>query len=141
MKSKNLLLVISVIAIMCTGCVTSKIDITGSTPLINLDLNDLEVTEQVEATAVSTKVFGIDWERLVASNEASIKGSVYSGLLNFDNTEYYAVYNLLKKNPGYDIVLYPQFHKVTRKPVLGMGAIYMVTEVKVTARMAKLKTK
>ena len=141
MKTPKVLFMLCVFALMCTGCMSSKVDISGSTPLINLDPADLEISEQVEATAVCVKVFGVDWERLTIVNEATVKGSVYSGLLNFDNTEYYAIYNLLKKNPGYDMVLYPQFHKVTRKPVLGLGLIYQETEVKVTARMAKLKTK
>ena len=141
MKTKRLLLLLGVAALMCTSCMTTKLDITGSTPLVNLDPDDLEITEQVEATAVCVRVFGVDWDRLFSSSEAVVKGSVYSGLLNFDNTEFYAIYNLLKKNPGYDMVLYPQFHKVNRKPVLGLGLIYQETEVKVTARMARLKTK
>lgn len=139
---RSILLIFGVTAmlLLCSSCVSTHMSITGSTPQLNIELKDLEVTEPVEATAVSVKLFGVDWGRLLSRNEADVRGSVYTSLLSLDRTENYAVYDLLKKNKGYDIVLYPQFYKVTRKPFLGLGLIYKVTEVKVSARMAKLRS-
>jgi hypothetical protein len=139
-KSLKIALLFGLLALTGAGCMTARYDITGTTPVVKLDIEDLEVTEPLEATAVTIKVFGVDWQRLFSSQSAEIRGSVYSSLISMSRTENYAVYNLLKKNTGYDVVLYPQFSKVVRKPFLGMGMIYNVTEVKVTARMAKLKT-
>jgi len=41
----------------------------------------------------------------------------------------------MKKNPGYDVVLYPQFE--TKKFVIPF--IYSKTKVKATARLGKIK--
>ena len=140
MKIFKLFIVSSAIALFCTGCMSTRLDITGANPVIQLEPKDLEISEPMEANAVTVKVFGIDWQRLFSTQAAEVRGSVYSSMLPVSRTENFAVYNLLKKNTGYDVVLYPQFTKVVRKPFLGMGAIYQVTEVKVTARMGKLKT-
>ena len=45
----------------------------------------------------------------------------------------------MKANPGYDVVFYPQFETVTKKPVIGIGLFTKITKVKVTARLGKLK--
>ena len=47
----------------------------------------------------------------------------------------YALYNLMSANPGYDIILYPKFEKVSR----GFPPFYTTTTVKVTARLGRLR--
>ncbi len=47
----------------------------------------------------------------------------------------YALHNLMNANPGYDIVLYPKFEKVSR----GFPPFYTTTTVKVTARLGRLR--
>lgn len=46
----------------------------------------------------------------------------------------YALYNLMKSNPGYDVVIYPQYHTVGKFFPL----IYSKKTVTVTARLAKI---
>lgn len=140
MKKLRLLLLISAFALLSASCVSTHQSLVSSKPEIQLKPENLEITEPMEAMATTIRVFGIDWERLLGGRTASIsRGSVYSTIAVFDATDQYALYNLLKQNPGYDMILYPQFTTVKRKPFLGLGLIYSVTEVKVSARMAKLK--
>jgi hypothetical protein len=44
---------------------------------------------------------------------------------------------LMANNPGYDVVMYPQYVTTKVKPA-GIGFFYKITTVKVTARLAKL---
>jgi hypothetical protein len=141
MKKISILVVVAVMAMLMGSCMSTQMTVSRSVPEIQLKPENLDITQQMEATAVTVRVFGIDWERLFSSRSAAIRGSVYTPVPIVDKTDQYAVYSLLKQNEGYDMVLYPQFTTVVRKPFLGLGAIYKVTEVKVTARMAKLKTK
>lgn len=139
MKKYFLLFAALFLTVTFSSCVTTHSSIANSTPQIQLKPEHLDVTEQKEAAAVTTRIFGVDWERLLSSRSASIRGTVVSTIPTFDRTDNYAIYNLLKQNEGYDMVLYPKFTKIVRKPVLGIGSICTITEVKVSARMAKLK--
>lgn len=142
MKKIRLFLLIGILALMSTACMSTHQSITGSLPEIKIEPKnlDLEITEPMEAIATSTRVLGIDWERMFSSTSATIKASIYApNIIGFDRTDQYALYTLLKQNPGYDMVLYPQFTTVTNRPVLGLGLIYIETKVKVTARLAKLR--
>jgi len=139
MKKVSILLVVVVMAMFMGGCMSTQMTVPNSIPQVQLKPENLEITQPMDATAVTVRVFGIDWQRLFTSRSADIKGSVYSTIPLIDKTDKYAIYTLLKQNEGYDMVIYPQFTTVVRKPFLGLGMIYKVTEVKVTARMAKLK--
>lgn len=139
MRKSVLLLAATLIVLTLGSCVSTHSTIASSAPQIQLKPEHLDITEQKEGTAVTTRIFGIDWARLFSSRSATIRGTVVGSLVSFDRTDDYAVYSLLKQNEGYDMVLYPKFNKTVRKPFLGIGAICTVTEVKVTARMAKLK--
>ena len=137
---KYLILFATLLGMVTFGsCVSTYSSIANSIPQIQLKPEHLDVTEQKEASAVTTRIFCIDWARLTGSRSATIRGTVYSNRVDFDRTEEYAIFSLMKQNEGYDMVLYPKFTKVVRKPVLGIGSICTVTEVKVSARMAKLK--
>ena len=48
--------------------------------------------------------------------------------------EQYAIYDLMKKNPGYDFVMYPQVTKTYKQFPL----LYRKVDVTVKARMGKL---
>lgn len=139
MKKISIILSVLAMTLLMGSCMSTQMTLSGSVPEIQLKPEHLEVTQPMDATAVTVRVFGIDWERLFTSRSAAIRASVYTPMPLIDKTDMYAIYSLLKQNEGYDMVLYPQFTTVVRKPFLGLGAIYKVTEVKVTARMAKLK--
>lgn len=83
------------------------------------------LSEQVSAEATTKNIFGIDWSRLFHQETGSIKKS--SALtINFasmpvvgnvvkDQTSNYALYELMNNNPGYDVIYYPQYVKVTAR--------------------------
>ena len=124
---------------LCTSCVSTKRTMQSSMPEIKVELKDLEISERMEAKSTTVKVFGIDWARLFSNESAAISGSLYGVMPFVDKTDLYALYNLMRQNEDYDIVLYPQFNEVVSKPFLGLGIIVQITDVKVTARMAKLR--
>lgn len=117
-------------------------------PNVTMELKkaDFTLSAQDTASATSTMIFGIDFNRLFLSKSATLERDGAFGI-NFafipvlgsyvtDKTQYYALYELMKKNPGYDFVMYPQFEK---KVVCPIGfPIIKTTTVKVTAKMGKL---
>jgi hypothetical protein len=131
-----------------------------------LNRTDFELSDQVHAQATTTRVLGIDWNRLFRWESAAIgtdlsqgiglpTGGVSAGgtadgvniaynvIANLPvigsiikgNTASYALSNLMRDTPGYDVILYPQYYRTIR----GFAPIYTKTEVKVTARLGKLK--
>lgn len=63
--------------------------------------------------------------------------AVYNGVIgvsNFNRVEQMAMHDLIQKNPGYDLVMFPQF--TSRRKWFGVGN---KTEVVCTAKLAKLK--
>ena len=45
----------------------------------------------------------------------------------------------MAKNPNYDVVLYLQYETKISRPLLGLGFILKITDVKATARLGQLK--
>ena len=107
MKKTSILVVVAVMAMLMGSCMSTQMTVSRSVPEIQLKPENLDITQQMEATAVTVRVFGIDWERLFSSRSAAIRGSVYTPVPIVDKTDQYAVYSLLKQNEGYDMVLYP----------------------------------
>jgi hypothetical protein len=44
---------------------------------------------------------------------------------------------MMKKNPSYDVIFYPQYKTTIKRPI-GIGFLYKVITVKATARPGKL---
>lgn len=110
---------------------------------------DFTLSNQVSAEATSTKILGIDWERLFMKKTGTVSGGMPSGLINLanlpvigtvltDKTANYALYELMANNAGYDVIFYPQYETKVVKPI-ALGFIYKKTTVKATARLAKFK--
>jgi hypothetical protein len=116
---------------------------------IELGIDDFELSEQVTAEATSTKIIGIDWQRVFNQKTGNIEGGAsmmislasipVMGNYLFDQTANYALYEMMVQNPDYDVVLYPQYETVTQKPILGIGWLTTITTVKAKARLGKLK--
>lgn len=116
---------------------------------VEFEKSDFEFSEQVTASATSTMILNIDWSRIFKQETAAVEGagmipiSLASipvvGDVVVDKTANYALYELMKANPGYDLVFYPQYTTRIEKPVLGIGFIYKTTTVTTTARLAKIK--
>ncbi len=104
--------------------------------------NDIELSEQFSADVTVTRILWIDWERLCKNGydgyaNKSVGVPVLGSLVE-DRAVNAALYKLMQEHPGYDVIVYPQYHKEEYKPVLG-SHLYSKTMVKVTARLGKLK--
>lgn len=144
MKKINIFLALTILAFLSSCTMYNK---TIREPNIRVELkkSDFTLSDQVTAEAKSTKIFGIDFERLfVQKNGVSQGGSLNISLANIpvignvvaDKTANYALYELMVNNPGYDVIIYPQYETVVERPI-GLG-IFRITTVKVTARLGKL---
>jgi hypothetical protein len=116
---------------------------------VEFEKSDFEFSQQLTASATSTMILTIDWTRIFNQETAAVEGggmmpiSLASipvvGDVVADKTANYALYELMKANPGYDVVFYPQYTTKIEKPVLGIGFIYKTTTVTTTARLARIK--
>jgi hypothetical protein len=115
---------------------------------VNFVKDDFTFSGQLSAEASSTKIFGIDFERLFTKKTGSVSGGgssaislasipVIGGFVGGDKTSGYALYKLMTDNAGYDIVFYPSFATTVKRPII--IPIFTITTVKVTAKLAKFK--
>lgn len=134
MKKSFFIAILAVLA-LATSCSSTLKSLQEPRSHFEFTANDITVSAPVSGEATVTRVLGIDWARLFTSTAGFIESnaSIIGALLNAD--EYYALYDLLEKNPGYDFVLYPQ----TTTKTTGVQGIFTTTQVKVTARLGKLK--
>jgi len=148
MKKTTVALLALLLAVTFTSCTTLNKSIREPNVRVELNKNDFNLSDQVTAEAVTVKYLSIDWSRLFNKNTGSIDGlskfiSFASipvvGNLMSDKTSNYALYELMTKNPGYDVIIYPQYEVKVSKPLLGLGFLQKTTTVKVTARLGKLK--
>jgi hypothetical protein len=135
---------------LLAGCTATHKTMREPNIRLELDIDDFTLSEQVSAEASSTKIIGIDWKRLLNTETAAVQGAEsllidlasipIMGTYIYDQTANYALYQLMMNNPDYDVVIYPQYHTVINKPILGIGFILKKTNVKATARLGKLKS-
>ena len=141
MKRIALLLVCVVTMLMATSCHTYRHSMREPNVRFEFNSNDLELSPQVTAEAEVTRILGIDWARLFGKTEIGTTPYTASipilGNFIVDGANY-ALYKLMKDNPGYDVVVYPQVESYRNAPVLGTD-LYSKTTYKVTARLGKLK--
>jgi hypothetical protein len=131
-----------------SSCSTLNHSMREPNTLLNLNKNDFTLSDQVTGEAKSTKFLGIDWARLFTEQSGNLEGgesatvSISSipviGNVIADKTVNYSLFELMKSNPGYDVVLYPQYETKVNKPVLGIGFLGKTTTVKTKARLGKL---
>ena len=131
---KRLLIIALAAMFMATGCSAVFQQMMQPNVRFYQNTDDYEFSEQVTGEATVIRVFGIDWQRLFKMKKtADINNSVVGKYVK--NADKYAVYDMLEKNPGYDIVIYPQSIVETH----GFAPIYTKTKVTVTARLGRLK--
>tara|TARA_X000001036_G_C20407552_1_gene695551 strand:+ start:246 stop:632 length:387 start_codon:yes stop_codon:yes gene_type:complete len=122
-----------------------------STPIIYL--SDLNVSDEVWGQAKSTKVLGIDFQRLLKRNiESANVGLSTTSIpiftvgnigapavqtigISIIDTESLALNDLLNKNKEYDVLISPKFSKTTE----GFWPIYWTETVMVKARIGTIK--
>lgn len=116
--------------------------VTTSYPTTNLNLSDLEISDTFEGSAESQKVFGLDFDRLTKAEGSSIGLPIYgnSGLpiptISIGLPVYnYALNDLIKNYPGYDVIINPKFSV----KIEGFPPFYKKEHVIVKARLGKIK--
>ena len=147
MKS-NIFFIIT-IYLFVSGC--TMVNHSVPTPMIYL--SDLNVSDEVWGQAKSTKILGVDFQRLMKRNieSANVGLSTTSiqpiTLVNYDatdfqilgftiiDTESLALNDLLNKNKEYDVLISPKFSKTTE----GFWPIYWTETVMVKARVGTIK--
>ena len=133
-----------IFAIMFASCNTYKHSMREPNVRVNLTAEDVILSNQVVGEATVVRVLGIDWARLFGKSEIgeSVKANRVElpiiGNINITSEASYAMYNMMQKNPGYDVVVYPQVESYRHAPILGTD-LYSKTTYKVTARLGKLK--
>ena len=147
MKKFRLLLICGIAVLFMASCNTYTHSMREPNAYVELYANDFDLSAPVTGEAVVTKIIGIDWQHLFGTvetgetNEMVDLGTVVPYLGNvIPSGANYALYNMMKKNPGYDVVIYPQVETHRHAPVLGTD-LYSKTTYKVTARLGKLKKK
>jgi hypothetical protein len=133
-----------------SSCTTLQKSMREPNARVEFNKADFTLSEQVSAEATSTKIIGIDFSRLFMKSSGTVEGgAAASTLINLanipvvgnyltDQTANYALYELMSKNPGYDVVFYPQYETKVVKPI-GLGFLMKTTTVKATAKLGKLK--
>lgn len=133
-----------------SGCTATNHSMREPNANMQWEKADFSYSEQVSGEASTTRVFMIDWSRLFkkesGSIESTIAGSLPISLSDIpviggfitDRTVNYALYDMMQKNPGYDVVFYPRYETTVKSPI-GLSFIVHTTKVKATARLAKIK--
>ena len=130
---------------MISSCSVSNRTLKTPNYHVEFYKGDFEFSQQVSAEATSVRILGIDWARLFNTKTGSIEqdGSVANpipfgvpivGDYGKGIVSSFALYNLMKENPGYDLVVYPQYEADN----FIVPIFYSKKTVKVTARLAKI---
>ena len=126
-------LILGIIIALLSGCTTVNHAMREPNTRVNLTKSDFSLSDQITASATSTKILGIDFKRLFTKKtgviESNSRGSTaislaiipVIGTFVTDKTANYSLYELMASNPGYDVVFYPQYEKTIIKPILGIG--------------------
>jgi hypothetical protein len=141
------LLVVGVFVGTFSSCTTVNRSMREPNARVEFEKSDFTLSDQVTATATSTKILGIDFQRLFTKESGNVEGGALNislaslpvvGNIVTDKTASYALHQLMSQNPGYDVIFYPQYETRVVKPI-GLGFIYKKTTEKTTARLGKLK--
>jgi len=134
-------------SVLFSSCTTLNKTMREPNVRVDLTKNDFTLSDQVNAEAQSTKIIGIDFARIFMQKTGNVEGGAAAislaslpivGNLMSDKTSNYALYELMNKNPGYDVIFYPQYEVKVVKPIFGIGFLTKITTVKTTARLGKL---
>ena len=146
---KNMSLYIIVTVFLMSSCTMVSHSIV--TPEINL--SDLDISDEVWGQAKSVKILGLDYNRMfkrkietatigmgttgipIITSKFNPKTSGQSAGLTIIDTENLALQDLLNKNKEYDILIAPKFSKT----IEGFWPFYWTETVMVKARIGKIK--
>ena len=141
MKKFSLLFVCAA-CFLLASCNVYRHNVKEAQAYVQYHAADFDLSGQVTGEATVVRVIGIDWEHLFGDKESATTpdfGTMIPVIgTRIENGANYALFNMMKKNPGYDVVIYPQVEAHRHAPILGTD-IYSKTTYKVTARLGKLK--
>ena len=129
------------IAIAMSSCTMLSHSMKSPAHHVEFQKDDFTYSSQLTGEAVETKVLMIDWARLFKKEYGEVEGSANRlsvpiiGNLVAGKVNFYALYNVMRDNPGYDVVFFPQFE--TKK--FSFLPFFQQTRVKVTTRLGKIK--
>ena len=146
MKKTKIAILGLVFAVAFTSCTLNSKMMREPSAMMEWKKDDFQYSGQVTGEATVVKIIGIDFKRLFKKEVAGTKGGdaaamsipVIGPLLDkflSDKSVAYAMYDLMDKNQGYDVVFYP-YVEINKS---GIPIFYTTTKVKVTARLAKIK--
>ncbi len=144
MKKFRLFLICGIAVLFMSSCHTYRHSMREPNAYVELYANDFDLSAPVTGEATVYRVLWIDWQHTFGTTEIGETPAFgtaipYIGAV-IPTGANYALYDLMKKNPGYDVVIYPQVESYRFAPVLGTD-LYSKTTYKVTARLGKLKKK
>jgi hypothetical protein len=139
------ILLAGLVAILFSSCTSINHSMREPFAHMQWEKGDFNYSDQVSAEATTTKILMIDWARLFKKEAGDVSGLggldlaslPVIGSFLYDRTANYALYKLMQDNPGYDVIFYPQYEVNVKRPI-GLGFIVQKTNVKVTARLAKI---
>lgn len=141
MKRIALFLVGAVAVLAMSSCNSYRQSMREPNAHVEFYASDFELSEPFTGEATVTHVLYIDWEHLFGTTRSGVVGDMVPVVGHMlEGGANYALYDLMQKHPGYDVVFYPQVSIERHAPVLGTG-IYSTTTYKVTARLGKMKQK
>ena len=142
MKKLSLFLVCAAAVLFMSSCNTYRHSMREPNAYVEYHAEYFILSEQVSGEATVYRVLGIDWIHLFGTTKTANTPSFGTVIpvigTRLDDGSNYALYNMMEKNPGYDVVIYPQVEAYRYAPVLGTD-IWSKTTYKVTARLGKLK--
>ena len=143
MKALKSILLIAVVVFGMASCNVYNRSMKEATSYVEFKAEDFTLSPQVTGEATVTRVLGIDWSKIFGSiEEGDARGILDISIVGSPISPYRdskeALYDMMKKNPGYDVVFYPQYQVEKKAPILGTD-LYSKTTIKATARLGKLK--
>lgn len=133
MKKSLFVLLLAVLAFGATSCSSTVKSMKEPLSYIELNSKDYTLSDIKTGEATVVRVLGVDWARLFNITAGTVSAPIIG--IPVSASQMYAIYDLLDKNPGYDFVMYPQVYDKTS----GVPGIFTKTDIKVSARLGKLK--
>ena len=150
MKKILPILVLLVAVAAMSSCTSYNKTMREPNTRVELYKADFTLSNQVSAEAKTTRIIGIDWERLLGGKTGNVSQPELGpplpslamlpvvGTLVADLTANYALWEIMEKNPGYDVIFYPQYTTKVSRPIIGIGFLMKTTTVTAKCRLGKL---
>lgn len=139
---KHFKMTMAFVGLLAMGsCTSYHRTIADSNSHVEFESKDWTITAPYGAQGEVTRILGVDWARLFKSKTGSIGGAgafsipIVGSFVMPTSADEYAMYDLLKRYPGYDAIFYPQFKRKT----FNFLGIYVHSTSEVKARLGRLQ--